>query len=82
MQKYIIPLGGVLAGSGLMTMLFGWGIGEAGKDSAEQISQVGFVALDEIVLTSNGTIAFALIGLGVILMIAGNATAWKETGGY
>ena len=81
-QKFLIPLGGVLLGSGLMTMLFGWGIGEPGLDSAQQISSVGYVALDEIVMTSYGPIAFGLIFLGAALAIAGNATAWKETGGY
>lgn len=82
MQKFIIPLGGILTGAGLMTMLFGWGIGQDGLDSAQQISQLGFLATDDVVLTSNGPIAFGLIIVGIVLMVAGNATAWKETGGY
>ncbi|MCB9765783.1 MAG: hypothetical protein H6739_38770 [Alphaproteobacteria bacterium] len=82
MQKFIIPLGGILAGSGVMTMLFGWNIGADGKDSAEQISQVGFSALNELAMTSLGPVAFGLIIVGLALMVYGNATAWKETGGY
>lgn len=81
MQKFIIPLGGILAGSGIMTMLFGWKGGD-GRDIAEQISSVGFSAVADISMTSYGPIAFALILSGLALMVFGNATAWKETGGY
>lgn len=82
MQKYIIPVGGVLVGSGIMTMLFGWQVGESGKDSAEQIGTLGFNALGEISMTGVGPIAFALILAGIALLIYGNATAWRQTGGY
>lgn len=82
MQKFIIPLGGVLVGSGIMTMLFGWHIGEPGKDAAEQISTVGFNALGEITMTGAAPIAFALILSGIALLVYGNATAWRQTDGY
>lgn len=82
MQKFIIPLGGALVGSGIMTMLFSWHIGEEGKDAAEQIGTLGFNALGEIAMTGTGPIAFGLIIGGLALLIYGNATAWRETGGY
>ncbi len=81
MQKFIIPAGGVLIGAGLTTMLFGWETA-GGTDMAAQISKVGFSGVAEIGMTSNGPIAFALIAIGVALAVYGNATAWKETGGY
>lgn len=82
MHKFIIPLGGILAGSGVMTMLFGWNIGEVGLSSAEQISTVGFWALDEVSINNFGIAAFVMIFAGIVLMVTGNRTAWKETGGY
>lgn len=81
MQKFIIPLGGVCAGSGIMTMLFGWQGGD-GRDIAEQISTVGFSAVADISMTAYGPVAFGLIAVGLALMVWGNATAWRETHGY
>ena len=81
MQKFIIPAGGILIGTGLMTMLFGWET-VGGSDMATQISTVGFSGVAEIAMTSNGPVAFGLIFVGIALAVYGNATAWKETGGY
>lgn len=84
MQKFIIPLGGVILGSGLMTMLFGWdGVASApGVDQAEAASIVGFSGVADIAINGNGVIAFLLIIVGLSMMVWGNATAWKETKGY
>ncbi len=81
MQKFIIPAGGVLIGTGLITMLYGWETA-GGTDMAAQISSVGFSGVSDIGMTSYGPIAFALIAVGIALAVYGNATAWKETGGY
>lgn len=80
-QKFLIPAGGILAGSGMMTMLFGW-TGPDGVDIAAQISTVGFSAVSDISITSAGYAAFAMIFGGIALMVFGNKTAWQETGGY
>lgn len=81
MQQYLIPIGGILAGSGMMTMLFGFE-GPDGVDIAAQISTVGFSSVSDISMTSAGYAAFALIFIGIALMVFGNKTAWQETGGY
>lgn len=81
MQQYLIPLGGVIAGSGIMTMLFGWEGGD-GRDIAEQISSVGYSAVYDIHMTQYGPVAFGLILVGLALMVYGNATAWRATHGY
>ena len=82
MQKFIIPLGGALAGSGVMSMLFGWSSGDGQRDMAEQISTIGYSGVFDIHITQYGQLAFGLIFVGLALMVFGNATAWKETGGY
>ncbi|HJN77312.1 MAG TPA: hypothetical protein QGF58_25530 [Myxococcota bacterium] len=81
MHQYLIPFGGVVAGAGFMTMLFGWE-GPGGVHIAEQISMVGFSAVGDISLNSLGQLAFALILIGIGMMVWGNRTAWKETSGY
>ena len=84
MQKFIIPLGGVTCGAGLMCMLFGWdGIKSMpGADQAANMSIVGTSGVADIGLNGTGVLAFLLIIVGVSMMVWGNATAWKETGGY
>ena len=84
MQKYIIPLGGITTGTGLMCMLFGWdGVKSMpGTDQAEAISTVGWSGVADLALNGTGVLAFLLIITGVSMMIWGNRTAWKETGGY
>ena len=84
MQKFIIPLGGITLGSGLMTMLFGWdGVSSApGVDQAEAVSTVGFSGVTDIALNGTGVLAFLLIIAGFSMAVWGNATAWKETKGY
>jgi len=80
-HQYLIPAGGITAGAGFMTMLFGWEA-PGGVDIAEQISTVGFSAVSDISLNPLGQLAFALILLGIGMMVFANRTAWKETGGY
>lgn len=84
MQKYIIPLGGITTGTGLMCMLFGWdGVKSMpGTDQAAAISTVGWSGVADMSLNGTGVLAFLLIITGVSMMIWGNRTAWKETGGY
>ncbi len=84
MQKYLIPAGGIITGSGLMAMLFGWdGVKSApGMDQAEAISILGFSGVGDIAINGTGVIAFLLLAMGISMMVWGNATAWKETDGY
>lgn len=77
----MIILGGILAGSGVMTLLFGFEPA-GGPDFAEQISNMGFNGLPHITVTSAGYIGFGLIATGIALAVAGNSGAWKRTGGY
>jgi len=77
----MIMLGGICAGSGIMTLLFGFEP-EGGADFAEQISTIGFNGIPAVTITSFGWIGFGLLGVGVALMVAGNSRAWKSTGGY
>ncbi len=82
MHDYLIPFGGVLTASGLITMLLGGWSGPQGEHMSTQISTLGFSAVSDISLTSTGILAFALIFSGIAMMAYGNATAHKVTGGY
>ena len=82
MHNYLIPFGGVLTASGLITMLVNGWAGPEGVHMSEQISQLGFTAMGDISLTSGGVLAFVLIFTGIAMMAYGNGTAWKVTGGY
>ena len=77
----MIMLGGICAGSGIMTLLFGFEATD-GADIATQISTVGFNGIPSISITTFGYIGFLLLVLGVALMVAGNSRSWKSTGGY
>lgn len=81
MHSYLIPAGGLCTGAGIMTMLFSWDT-KMGGDMATHISKVGYQGLTDWTATSNAPIAFGLIFVGIAMMVFGNATAWKETGGY
>ncbi|MCP4809070.1 MAG: hypothetical protein GY913_13365 [Proteobacteria bacterium] len=81
MQKFLIPIGGVLAGTGMLFMLFGFESPD-GVDMAAQISTIGASGVADISITGLGKMAFALIFAGIAMMVFGNKTAWQETGGY
>ncbi|MED5372174.1 MAG: hypothetical protein VX899_14240 [Myxococcota bacterium] len=82
MHSYLIPFGGILTASGMMTMLIAGWSGPNGVHMSEQIANLGFSAVADIGLTSSGILAFVLIFTGIAMMVYGNATAYKVTGGY
>ena len=73
-------VGGICLGSGIITLYgtFGWPGGDLNGDFA----QIGFNALDNITLLPGAEIAIVLIVVGLVCLIYGNATAWRETAGY
>lgn len=81
MHNWLIPAGGVVAGSGIVCMLFGFEA-TTGKDFASSFSQVGYTGLDSFQANTMGMLGVGLFVLGAILLIAGNRTAWTQTGGY
>lgn len=72
--------GGGAIGAGLIQMYwsFGWDQGSLNSDFAA----VGFNGLDNIQFLPGVEIAMALVVVGVVCLVFGNATAWKDTGGY
>lgn len=73
-------LGGVLCGTGIMTLLFSFGA-EYG-DMSTSIAQAGWDGIGDIALTGKAPFAFLCIFLGAPILVGLNATAWKQTGGY
>ena len=81
MRTIIWFAGGISAGTGvLLAALHGFGV--PGGDVATQFSTLGFDGLPNLTIYPAGYAAIAMIGIGAVLMIKANATAWKQTGGY
>jgi hypothetical protein len=80
LHLFLYLLGGGAVGTGLILLYgaFGWPQGSLNSDFAG----VGFSGLDDIQLLSGAEIAVALIVVGIVCLVFGNATAWRETGGY
>ncbi|MCB9780330.1 MAG: hypothetical protein H6742_17325 [Alphaproteobacteria bacterium] len=74
-------IGAVCIASGIITMAMG-GIGVPAGPTATVFGTLGYDALPDLVLNSQGFLALGLVGVGVALMVGANASAWKETGGY
>jgi len=81
MHNWLIPGGGICAGTGIILMLFGFEA-STGQDFASSYSQVGFTGIDNFVANTPGMAGIALLVVGVALLVAGNRTAWTETDGY
>lgn len=73
--------GAVCIASGIITMAMG-GIGVPAGPTATVYGTLGYDALPDLVLNNQGFMALGLLAVGIGLMVAANATAWKETGGY
>ncbi|TVQ93819.1 MAG: hypothetical protein EA397_03445 [Deltaproteobacteria bacterium] len=73
-------IGGTCSGVGLMLAYhsFGWPEGPLNSD----FTAVGINGLDNIELLPGAEAAVALIVVGIVALVYGNATAWRETGGY
>lgn len=82
MRTAMLVAGAVCAGAGVLTgVLYGFGMPN-GQDTALQISKVGYDAIDNLTIMPSGYVAIALVVVGIGLLAAANATAYKETGGY
>ena len=58
----------------------GFGVPEG--DVALTFSTLGFDGVDDLRARPQGVTAIVLFITGLALMIAANATAWRQTGGY
>lgn len=82
MRTAMLVAGAICAAAGLLTgVLGGFGMPN-GQDTAVQISQLGFDGLDNLTVLPAGYVAIPLLIFGIGLLVAANATAYKETGGY
>jgi len=74
-------VGGACLGSGIISLYgsFGWA---GGADLNGDFAQIGFSALDNLALLPGAEVAVVLVVIGLVCLIYGNATAWRETGGY
>ncbi len=81
MHNLVLPLGGIITGSGVLTLLFGFEA-DTGGGLAQTFSQTGYTGLDQVGINSTGWMGIGMIAVGVLLMVGANATAWKKTDGY
>ena len=82
MRTAMLVAGAVCAAAGVLTgVLGGFGMAD-GQDTALQISKVGFDAIDNLTTYPAGMAAIGLVVVGIGLLAAANATAYKDTGGY
>jgi len=81
MRTVMLIGGGVCVGTGILTAALG-GFGVPGGDVATQISKLGYDAVGDLTIFPSGYVALVLFFTGLFLLIAANAGAYKETGGY
>ena len=81
MNNLLIPVGGIIAGSGVMALIFGFESTTGGIVSTT-FSDAGYTALDQWSINPTGKMGVLLIATGLIMMIKGNSRLWKKTGGY
>lgn len=74
-------IGGVCLGSGIVSLYgaFGWPGGTALNGD---FATIGFSALDNLTMLPGAEVAVVLVVVGLVCLIYGNATAWRETAGY
>jgi len=73
-------IGGLFTGSGLLSLY--WAVGYAPGGLNEHLQQVGFNGVDNITTFGSASLSLALVVSGIMCLVIGNATAWRETGGY
>ena len=74
-------LGGLLAGSAVLTAVLG-GFGAPEGGTSLHFPGMGFDGIDNIQIFNQGIIAIVMLVCGVSLMAWASSGAWKETGGY
>ncbi len=81
MNNLLIPVGGLISGSGLMALIFGFESTTDGMVSTT-FSQAGYTALDQWTINATGKMGVLLVVTGLVMMVLGNSKIWKSTGGY
>ncbi len=81
MQNWLIPLGGLLTGSGVVALIFGFEV-DTGRAFHTSFSEIGYTGIGQFGLNGLGVAALGLILVGLAMMIFANRTAWTQTGGY
>ena len=82
MNNLLITVGGILTGSGFMTMVFGFESKTSTNNMSTSFSETGFSGLDQWGITTTGQIGLALVVVGIVSMAIANRVIWKETDGY
>ncbi len=80
LRSVLWVFGGLLCAIGALSLLFAFG--SPSGDMATSLSAVGWDGVADV--TALDSAPFAMLGLmlGVPILVALNATAWKKTGGY
>jgi len=82
MNNLLITLGGILTGTGFMTMIFGFESKTSTANLSTSFSEAGYTGLDQWGITTTGQIGLGLVIVGIISMAIANRVIWKETDGY
>lgn len=78
-------LGGTLVASGVINLLWSFGLsfgGQQGTDIALSLDRVGFDAIGNLGTYPSFLYSVFAIGVGLPTLVGLNATQWKNTGGY
>ena len=73
--------GGITAGTGILTLAV-YGFDQPGGEVSASYSALGWDALPYLVLPDAALVGIGMVAAGAAMMIAANATVWKQTGGY
>lgn len=80
MHLVLLLLGGLSSGVGAINLY--WSFGREGGTFQSDFRTVGFSGFDEMGLLPHADFALPLLAFGLVCLIAANATAWRQTGGY
>ncbi len=75
-----LPGGGLLLGFGLVLLWYSFGIPEGAM--ANHLGSLGSSGLDDITMLGAADFSIGMIVAGALTMVAFNAFAWRDTGGY
>lgn len=80
-HNLLIPIGGIIAAIGIISLIFGFESTTGGMVSTT-FSEAGYTALDQWTVNATGKMGILMLITGVALMVTGNRTIWRKTGGY
>ena len=81
MHNLLIPIGGIIAAIGIISLIFGFE-STTGAMMSTSFSEAGYTGLDQWTVNATGKMGILMVITGVALMVSGNRTIWKKTGGY